>query len=47
MFTLDTNCLIYYFKGEEKVIDLIQNLILEKAPIFISIITKVEVLAYP
>jgi hypothetical protein len=47
MFTLDTNCLIYYFKGEEKVIDLIQNLILERAPIFISIITKVEVLAYP
>jgi predicted nucleic acid-binding protein len=47
MFTLDTNCLIYYFKGEEKVIDLIQNLILERAPIFISIITKVEILAYP
>jgi predicted nucleic acid-binding protein len=47
MFTLDTNCLIYYFKGEEKVIDLIQKLILERAPIFISIITKVEVLAYP
>jgi predicted nucleic acid-binding protein len=47
MFTLDTNCLIYYFKGEEKVIDLIQNLILERATIFISIITKVEVLAYP
>jgi predicted nucleic acid-binding protein len=47
MFTLDTNCLIYYFKGEEKVIDLIQNLILERAPLFISIITKVEVLAYP
>jgi predicted nucleic acid-binding protein len=47
MFTLDTNCLIYYFKGEEKVIDLIQNLILERTPIFISIITKVEVLAYP
>jgi predicted nucleic acid-binding protein len=47
MFTLDTNCLIYYFKGEEKVIDLIQNFILERVPIFISIITKVEVLAYP
>jgi hypothetical protein len=47
MFTLDTNCLIYYFKGEEKVINLIQNLILERTPIFISIITKVEVLAYP
>jgi hypothetical protein len=47
MFTLDTNCLIYYFKGEEKVIDLIQVLVLERAPIFISIITKVEVLAYP
>jgi predicted nucleic acid-binding protein len=47
MFTLDTNCLIYYFKGETKVIDLIQNLIIERAPLFISIITKVEVLAYP
>jgi predicted nucleic acid-binding protein len=47
MFTLDTNCLIYYFKGEERVIDLIQNLILEKVTIFISIVTKVEVLAYP
>jgi predicted nucleic acid-binding protein len=47
MFTLDTNCLIYYFKVEEKVIDLIQNLILERTPIFISNITKVEILAYP
>jgi predicted nucleic acid-binding protein len=47
MFTLDTNCLIYYFKGEEKVIDLIQKLILKRAPIFISIVTKVEILAYP
>ncbi len=47
MFTLDTNCLIYYFKGEEKVIDLIQDLIINRTPIFISIVTKVEILAYP
>jgi predicted nucleic acid-binding protein len=47
MFTLDTNYLIYYFKGEEKVIDLIQGLIINRTPIFISIVTKVEILAYP
>jgi len=34
MLTLDTNCLIYYFKGEEKVIDLIQDLIINKNTYF-------------
>ena len=47
MFTLDTNCLIYYFKGEKKIVELLQKLISENTALFISIVTKVEILSYP
>lgn len=47
MFTLDSNVLIYYFKGEKSVVEKLQQIIKKNTPLFISIITKAEILSYP
>ena len=46
MYTLDTNSIIYFLKGDEKV----RRALIEKfiaTPIFVSTITEIELFAYP
>ena len=46
MYVLDTNVIIYFLKGDEGV----KNILMEAffaAPIFVSSVTEIELLAYP
>ncbi len=46
MYILDTNVIIYFLKGDEN----IKHILIDKisvAPILVSVITEIELLAYP
>lgn len=47
MFTLDTNIIIGYLNGDEKITSQLINWRDRKISLFISVITKIEVLSYP
>lgn len=47
MFTLDTNVLIYYAAGDERVATALDNALLTEQTIFIPSIVVVEFFAYP
>lgn len=47
MYTLDTNIIIYYLKGEPKIVRFLNKEILNGSRFFISSITEIELLSYP
>ncbi len=47
MFTLDTNVIIYFFKGDQKVTKFLDESILKGSRFYISSITEAELLGYP
>ena len=47
MYTLDTNIIIYFLKGQSEIVKLLQNKIYQSAHFFISTITEAELLSYP
>lgn len=47
MYTLDTNPIIYYLKGEEKAVSTLNKIFEENKPIYISAITEVELFGFP
>lgn len=46
MYTLDTNAIIYYLKGEEAAVNVLQPILDEDAPIYVSTITELELFSY-
>lgn len=47
MYTLDTNALIYFLKGDEKVVKILREKISQGPRFFISTITEAELFSYP
>lgn len=47
MYTLDTNAILYYVKGEEGVVKTVESIYEESAPVYISTITEVELFGFP
>jgi predicted nucleic acid-binding protein len=46
VYTLDTNAIIYYLKGEEAAVNVLQPILDEDAPIYVSTITELELFSY-
>lgn len=46
MYTLDTNTIIYYLKGEEKVATAFKKIFSQPYPIYISAITELELFSF-
>lgn len=46
MYTLDTNAIIYYLKGDVNAIPLLEDLFEKNMPIYISSITEVELFSF-
>lgn len=46
MYTLDTNVVIYYTRGDADVVVLLEELYARNAPIFVSAATEAELFAY-
>lgn len=46
MYTLDTNAIIYYLKGDVNAIPLLEDLFEKNIPIYISSITEVELFSF-
>lgn len=46
VYTLDTNAIIYYIKGEEKAVTALNNLLSQPHPIYISAITELELFSF-
>lgn len=46
MYTLDTNAIIYYLKGESEVVSTLNKIFKEVAPIYISTVTEVELFGF-
>lgn len=42
MYTLDTNAIIYYLKGDPRAGSTIENIIANGTPLYVSTITEVE-----
>ncbi|MHB8483317.1 MAG: type II toxin-antitoxin system VapC family toxin [Nitrospiria bacterium] len=47
MFTLDTNVIIYYFKRDQKVVPVMEDLFSKPSPIYVSVITQIELFSFP
>lgn len=47
VYTLDTNVIIYYTKGEQNVVSFVEDLYEKNALIYISTATETELFAYP
>ena len=47
MYTLDTNVLIYHFRGDTEATKSLEYLLKNENSFFISIITKIELFCYP
>lgn len=47
MFTLDSNIVIGYLNGDDKIARQLANWRNNKVPLFISVITEIEVLSHP
>lgn len=47
MFTLDTNAILYYLKGDERAFPLIEKALNENTPLYISVVTELELLSFP
>lgn len=46
MYTLDTNAIIYYVKGDERVVAVIEDLVGSDYPIYVSVLTEAELFSY-
>jgi len=46
MYTLDTNAIIYYLKGEKKAVSLLNKIFTQNRPIYISAITELELFSF-
>jgi predicted nucleic acid-binding protein len=46
VYTLDTNAVIYYLKGEQSAVDVLQPILDQDAPIYVSTITELELFSY-
>lgn len=46
MYTLDTNAIIYFLKGEESAVDVIRPILSQDAPVYVSTITELELFSY-
>lgn len=47
MYTLDTNAVIYYAKGESKTIKVLDGIFREEAPLYISAVSEIELFGFP
>ncbi|NOY35504.1 MAG: type II toxin-antitoxin system VapC family toxin [bacterium] len=47
MYTLDTNAIIYYFKGNENAASILEDVFRKSSPVYISSITEVELFGFP
>jgi predicted nucleic acid-binding protein len=47
VYTLDTNTIIYYLKGEELVINLLGQIFSDASPVYISTVTELELFSSP
>jgi predicted nucleic acid-binding protein len=45
-YTLDTNAILYYLKGDAKAVSLLREIFVCDAPIYISAITELELFAF-
>ena len=46
MYTLDTNAIIYYLKGDKNAVPILESIFREDTPIFISAITELELFSF-
>ena len=46
MYTLDTNAIIYYLKGDKNAVLILESIFREDTPIFISAITELELFSF-
>lgn len=46
MYTLDTNAIVYYLKGDKKVVSILDDIFSENFPIYISTITETELFSF-
>ncbi len=47
MYTLDTNAVIYYLNNDPTAVPILQNILNQDVPIYISSITEIELFGYP
>ena len=47
MYTLDTNAIIYYLKGDSSASDVLTEIFSQDATLYISAVTEVELLGFP
>jgi len=47
MYTLDTNAIIYYLKGKPDVVPVLDKILKESSPVYISSITEAELFGFP
>src|SRR3989344_806937 len=46
MYTLDTNAIIYYVKGDERVVAVVEDMVSSDYPIYVSVLTEAELFSY-
>lgn len=46
MYTLDTNAIIYYLKGDAKVVETIKEVFGMNSPIYVSTVTEIELFGF-
>jgi predicted nucleic acid-binding protein len=46
VYTLDTNAIIYYIKGEERDVEVLDRLFSQPQPIYVSAITELELFSF-
>lgn len=46
MYTLDTNVIIYYLKGEATTVPIFEGILAQESPLYISAITEVELFSF-
>ncbi len=46
MYTLDTNAIIYFLKGEEAAVNMMRPILSQDVPVYVSTITELELFSY-
>jgi predicted nucleic acid-binding protein len=46
VYTLDTNAIIYYIKGDKKTISILEPILSGEQPLYVSVITEAELFSY-
>lgn len=47
MYTLDTNAVIYYLRGDSSVVQILEDIFIKDVPIYISALSEAELFGYP